>query len=65
MKIEYFPLSIRFLCGRVKTFILTAVLILCASLTVDYPALLSETLPRSLTVLYSNNINAEIDPCPV
>ncbi len=65
MKIEYFASSIRFLYRRVKTFLLTTLFILCALLTVDICTLSGQTLPRSLTLLYSNNINAEIDPCPV
>ena len=44
---------------------LAILFILSASLTVDICPLLGGTLPQSVTLLYSNNINAEIDPCPV
>ncbi len=31
-----------------------------------HPTLIpAQTTPPSLTVLYTNNINGEIDPCPV
>jgi len=36
-------------------------LILCWRLLLAY----TQNAPQSLTLLYSNNINSEIDPCPV
>jgi len=65
MKIECFSHSIRLWYGIMKNHILAILLILSAPLTVDIRSLSSETLPQSIAILYSNNINAEIDPCPV
>jgi hypothetical protein len=65
MKIECFFSSIHFWHGKVKNHILAILLILSASLAVDICPLSGETLPQSITILYSNNINGEIDPCPV
>jgi hypothetical protein len=64
MKIESFSSSIRFWQGKVKHHFLATVLILSASLAVDICPLSGGTLPQSFTILYSNNINGEIDPCP-
>jgi hypothetical protein len=36
-----------------------------AFFALDCPFLAGQPLPPSVTVLYSNNINGEIDPCPV
>ena len=36
-----------------------------AFLAIEPPTSSAQTTPPSLTVLYSNNINGEIDPCPV
>ena len=65
MKIECFSSSIRFWQGDVKNHILAILLILSASLAIDICPLSGGTLPQSITILYSNNINGEIDPCPV
>lgn len=65
MMTEYFFSSIRFWHERVKNHILTILLILSASFALDICPLSGGTLPQSFTILYSNNINAEIDPCPV
>ena len=65
MKIECFSSSIRFWYGIVKNNILAILLILSASLAFNICPLSGGTLPQSITILYSNNINAEIDPCPV
>jgi hypothetical protein len=64
MKIGCFSFSIRFWQGNVKKLILGIVLILSASLAFDIYPLSGGTLPQSITILYSNNINGEIDPCP-
>ncbi len=34
-------------------------------LALDCPSASGQILPPSMTVLYSNNMNGEIDPCPV
>jgi hypothetical protein len=64
MKIECFSPSIRFWHGDVKKHILAILLILSASLALDIYPISGGTLPQSFTILYSNNINGEIDPCP-
>jgi hypothetical protein len=63
MKMECLS-SIRFWHRNVERYILAIVLILSASLAVDICPLSGGTLPQSITILYSNNINGEIDPCP-
>jgi len=65
MKMKCLSSSIRFWHRNAEKYILTIVLILSASLAVDICPLSGGTLPQSITILYSNNINAEIDPCPV
>jgi len=65
MKMECFFSSIRFWHRNVEKYILATVLILSVSLAVHVYPLSGGTLPQSITILYSNNINAEIDPCPV
>ena len=62
---KYLPTSILFCHGNVKKHILAVVFALSISLATDISPLFSGTLPQSITILYSNNINAEIDPCPV
>jgi hypothetical protein len=64
MKMEYFFSSLRFWHANLKKSILVIALILSASLAVDICPLSGGTLPQSITILYSNNINGEIDPCP-
>jgi hypothetical protein len=39
------------------------ILTMCLFLTVNQPSSSAQNA-RSLTLLYSNNINGEIDPCP-
>lgn len=65
MKMEYLFSLIRFWHGNLKKYVLVITLILSASLAVHIHPIGGATLPQSLTLLYSNNINAEIDPCPV
>jgi hypothetical protein len=64
MKMECFFSSIRFWQGKVKHHFLAIVLILSVSLAVYVYPISGGTLPQSFTILYSNNINGEIDPCP-
>jgi hypothetical protein len=61
---ECFFSSIRFWHRNAEKYILAVVLILSASLAIDICPLSGGTLPQPITILYSNNINAEIDPCP-
>jgi hypothetical protein len=49
---------------KVKNHIFAIVLLLSAFLFSNVCLLSAGTLPQSITILYSNNINAEIDPCP-
>ena len=34
-------------------------------LTIDSNPLLAQTYPKNLTLVYTNNVWGEIDPCPV
>ena len=61
---ECFFSSIRFCHRNAEKYILAIVLILSASLAVHVYPILGGTFPQSITILYSNNINGEIDPCP-
>jgi len=65
MKINYGFSSIYFGCEKVKNHIFAIVLILSAILSSNVCLSSAGTLPQSITIMYSNNINAEIDPCPV
>ena len=65
MKINYGFSSIHFGCEKVKNLIFAIFLILSVMLSSDVCLSSSGTIPQSITILYSNNINAEIDPCPV
>jgi hypothetical protein len=65
MKIEHFFHSIHFAHWKVKTHIVAVLLILSAFLAFDFCLASDKNFPQSISILYSNNINAEIDPCPV
>jgi len=64
MKIAYFFSSIFFDHWKVKTHLVAILLILSVFLALDFCPASGENFPQSISILYSNNINGEIDPCP-
>ena len=64
MKINYHFSLIHFGCEKVKNHIFAIVLILSAILSSHVCLSSTGTLHESIAILYSNNINGEIDPCP-
>ncbi len=49
---------------RMGRWILLTILIICLFLILSKPPSLAQDTLKSLTLLYTNNINGEIDPCP-
>ena len=47
-----------------KKCFLIGVLILGFFLLYETPRVYAQKFPKALTLVYSNNINGEIDPCP-
>lgn len=41
-----------------------AILFVCLFLILNTPSIIAQENFKSLTILYSNNINGEIEPCP-
>jgi len=64
MKIECFFYSNDFGNRKVKTHLVAILIILSTFLALDSCPASGENFPQSISILYSNNINGEIDPCP-
>jgi|GEM_PF-635680 len=64
MKIEYFFYSNHFGNRKVKARLAAIFLILSVFFSPGVSLSSGGTPPQSITILYSNNINGEIDPCP-
>jgi len=64
MKIEYFFYSNHFGSRKVKTRLAAILLILSVFFSPGICLSSGGNPPQSITILYSNNINGEIDPCP-
>ncbi len=63
MKIEYFFYSNPFGNRKVKARLAAIFLILSVFFSPGVSLSSGGTSPQSITILYSNNINGEIDPC--
>ena len=48
-----------------ERWIFLTILVVCLFLVLNKPLSLAQENFKSITLLYTNNINAEIDPCPV
>jgi hypothetical protein len=61
MRYKYFYLKVS---GMKEKWFLIVVLALGSFLVFHALPIRAQTLPKTLTLVYSNNINGEIDPCP-
>ena len=64
LKIFQFNIMLKQIKGIGRFIFLTILLVWLVLILSKPPSLAQDTL-KSLTLLYSNNINGEIDPCPV
>jgi hypothetical protein len=61
MRYKYFCLKVN---GMKEKWFLIGVLVLGSLLVFHTFPTHAQKLPKTLTLLYSNNMNGEIDPCP-